>query len=45
MPFLLARVIPLVAPEAPRSRLTLTRSDVYASGIVSLQYDVQHAAG
>lgn len=45
MPVLLARGIPLLAPEAPRSRLTLTRSDAYPSGIVSLQYDVQHAAG
>jgi dihydrofolate reductase len=45
MPVLLARGIPLVAPEAPRARLTLIRSDVYASGIVSLRYDVQHAAG
>jgi dihydrofolate reductase len=45
MPVLLGRGIPLVAPEAPRSRLTLTRSDAYPSGIVSLHYDVQHAAG
>ena len=45
MPVLLARGIPLVAPEAPRSQLTLTRSDAYPSGIVSLHYDVQHTAG
>jgi dihydrofolate reductase len=41
MPVLLARGIPLVAPEVPRSRLALTRSHAYPSGIVSLQYDVQ----
>jgi dihydrofolate reductase len=43
MPVLLGRGIPLVAPEAPRSRLTLTRSDVSPGGIVSLRYDVQHS--
>ena len=45
MPVLLARGIPLAAPEAPRSRLTLTRSDVSPSGIVNLHYDVQRPAG
>lgn len=45
MPVLLGRGIPLVSAEAPRSRLTLMRSDSYSSGIVSLQYDVQQAAG
>ena len=45
MPVLLGRGIPLVAPEAPRSRLKLTRSNAYPSGIVSLHYDVQHGAG
>ena len=45
MPVLLARGIPLVTPEAPRSRLKLTRSDASPSGIVSLRYDVQHAVG
>jgi dihydrofolate reductase len=45
MPVLLGRGIPLVAPEAPRSRLALTQSDVSPSGIVSLHYDVQRAAG
>jgi dihydrofolate reductase len=45
MPVLLGRGIPLVAPEAPRSQLALTRSDVSPSGIVSLHYDVQRAAG
>ena len=43
MPILLGRGIPLVSAEAPRSRLTLTRSDSRPSGIVSLQYDVQRA--
>jgi dihydrofolate reductase len=45
MPVLLARGVPLVAPEAPRARLTFTRSDAYPSGIVRLRYDVQHSAG
>ena len=44
MPVLLGRGIPLVGADAPRSRLTLTRSNASPSGIVSLQYDVQHAA-
>jgi hypothetical protein len=34
-----------VAPEAPRARLALTRSDASPGGIVSLRYDVQHAGG
>ena len=45
MPVLLGRGIPLAAPEAPRSRLALTHSDVSPTGIVSLHYDVQRAAG
>lgn len=45
MPVLLGRGIPLVASEIPRSRLTLTGSDAYPSGIVSLRYDVQRADG
>ena len=45
MPVLLGSGIPLVAPESTRSRLTLTHSYAYPSGIVSLQYDIQHAAG
>jgi dihydrofolate reductase len=45
MPVLLGRGIPLLAPEAPRARLSLTSSDASAAGIVSLDYDVQHAAG
>ena len=44
MPVLLGRGIPLVAGEAPRSQLTLTRSDSHPSGIVSLHYDVQHSS-
>jgi len=42
MPVLLGGGIPLVTPEAPRSRLTLTHSHAHPSGMVSLQYDVQH---
>jgi dihydrofolate reductase len=45
MPVLLGRGIPLVGPQAPRARLALTRSDASPAGIVSLHYDVQHAAG
>ena len=45
MPVLLGGGIPLVAPEAPRSRLQLTRSAASSRGIVTLHYDVQRAAG
>jgi dihydrofolate reductase len=45
MPVLLGRGIPLVGPEAPRARMVLTRADSSPAGIVSLHYDVQHAAG
>lgn len=45
MPVLLGRGIPLAAPEAPRSPLALTDSNVSPSGIVNLRYDVQRAAG
>ena len=45
MPVLLGGGIPLAAPEAPRARLTLTHSDVSPTGIVTLRYDIQHAAG
>jgi dihydrofolate reductase len=45
MPVLLGRGIPLVTPEAPRTRLMLTRSEPSPGGIVSLRYDIQHAAG
>ncbi|HET7566215.1 MAG TPA: dihydrofolate reductase family protein [Gemmatimonadaceae bacterium] len=44
MPVLLGGGIPLVAPGAPRSRLTLRRSDAHPAGIVSLHYDVQPLA-
>lgn len=45
MPVLLGRGIPLVSAEAPRSRLTLTRSDSLPSGIVNLYYDIQRSSG
>lgn len=45
MPVLLARGTPLVSPGAPRSRLTLTRTNASPSGIVNLHYEIQHAAG
>ena len=45
MPLLLGDGIPLVGTEAPRTRLTLTHSAAYPSGVVSLHYDVQPAAG
>lgn len=45
MPVLLGGGVPLVPPEAPRSRLTLTRSGAHPGGSVSLHYDVQHRAG
>ena len=44
MPVILGNGIPLVASNAPRSRLRLTSSDVHPSGIVSLVYDVQPSA-
>ena len=44
MPVLLGCGTPLVSPDAPRSRLNLTRSNASPSGIVNLQYEVQHAA-
>jgi dihydrofolate reductase len=40
IPVLLASGVPLVAADAPRSRLSLTRSDSHPSGIVTLHYDV-----
>jgi dihydrofolate reductase len=43
MPVLLGRGIPLLAPDAPRTRLKLTRSDAHPSGIVTLHYDIAHA--
>jgi dihydrofolate reductase len=45
MPVLLGGGVPLVATIAPRSPLVLTRSHQSPSGIVNLQYDVEHAAG
>jgi dihydrofolate reductase len=45
MPVLLGDGVPLVSRGAPRSRLTLTRSNASPSGIVSLRYEVQHVAG
>jgi dihydrofolate reductase len=45
MPVILGGGIPLAGSGAPRSRLLLTRSDAHPSGIVSLAYDVQPAAG
>ena len=44
MPVLLGGGTPLVSADAPRSQLTLTRSNTSPSGIVNLRYDVQHAA-
>jgi dihydrofolate reductase len=45
MPVLLGRGTPLVSPHAPRTPLTLRRSNASPSGIVHLHYEVQHAAG
>jgi len=45
MPVLLGGGVPLVSPGAPRSRLTLTRSNASPSGIVNLHYEIRHAAG
>ena len=45
MPVLLGRGVPLAAPEAPRAPLALTRSDVSPTGIVTLHYGVERAAG
>jgi len=45
MPVILGHGIPLVASDAPCSRLLLTSSDVHPGGIVSLAYDIQPAAG
>jgi dihydrofolate reductase len=45
MPVLLGGGTPLVSAGTPRSGLILTRSNTSPSGIVNLQYQVQHAAG
>ena len=42
MPVLLGRGIQLLAPDAPRARLSLTSSDASPAGIVSLHYNIQH---
>ena len=42
IPVLLARGVPLVAADAPRSRLLLSESHSHPSGIVTLHYDVVH---
>lgn len=44
MPVLLGSGTPLVSAGAPRSRLILTRSNASPSGVVTLSYDIQHAA-
>ena len=44
MPVILGSGTPLVSVGAPRSRLTLTRSNTSPSGVVNLQYQVQHTA-
>jgi dihydrofolate reductase len=43
-PVLLGAGIPLLAAGAPRTSLTLTGSQAYPSGIITLRYEVQHAA-
>jgi dihydrofolate reductase len=45
MPVLLGGGTPLVSAGTPRSGLILTRSHTSPSGIVNLQYQVQHAPG
>jgi dihydrofolate reductase len=45
MPVILGGGVPLVGPDAPRSRLVLTHSDTRPSGIVNLAYDVQPSSG
>ena len=45
MPVLLGGGTPLVSAVTPRSGLILTRSNTSPSGIVNLQYQVQHRAG
>jgi dihydrofolate reductase len=45
MPVLLGGGTPLVSSGAPRTRLTLARSNASPSGIVNLHYEVQHASG
>lgn len=45
MPVLLGQGIPLLGAGAPRTRLTLARSDSSNVGVVNLAYDVHPAAG
>jgi dihydrofolate reductase len=45
MPVLLGDGTPLVSTGTPRSRLTLRNSAASPAGIVTLNYEVQHAAG
>jgi hypothetical protein len=45
MPVLLGGGTPLVSPGTPRAGLILTRSNTSASGIINLQYQIQHTAG
>jgi len=45
MPIILGGGIPLAGSDASRARLLLVHSEVHPSGIVSLAYDVQSAAG
>jgi dihydrofolate reductase len=44
MPVVLGSGTPLVGVGAPRSRLTLTQSNTSPSGVVNLQYQVQHTS-
>jgi dihydrofolate reductase len=45
MPVLLGSGTPMVSAGAPRSPLSLVKSNVSPNGIVHLQYDVQRAVG
>lgn len=45
MPVLLGSGTPLMGVGAPRTRLRLAKSSPSPSGILNLQYEVQHAAG
>jgi dihydrofolate reductase len=44
VPVLLGAGIPLLAAGTPRTSLTLTGSQAYPSGIITLRYEVQHGA-
>jgi dihydrofolate reductase len=45
MPVLLGSGTPLIAAGAPRSQLTLRGTATSPAGIVTLNYEIQHAAG